>query len=175
LLKRYFQCAGLMPAREINVYCINENPKISREELKFATKFMYSLLVSRKMHDATNIWVESREIYDKQKMDGRASVKGDSWAKSPMDFNILLNTRSSKRIQLLTLAHELVHVKQFSKNQLGRHWEEDGINYVIWKKRRVNVDKKSYWFLDWEVEAFGKQEGLYHSYKTFLKEHKIKF
>jgi len=161
--------------KEIHVYTLNENPKLSREELKFATKYMYSLLVSRKIHDNTNISIESKEVHDKQELEGQVRIIGDIDKKSPRNFHLLLNTKSSKNRQLLTLAHELVHVKQFAKNQLGISWEEDGVNYCLWKKRKINVDRRGYWNLDWEIEAFGRQEGLLHRYKKFIKEHEIKF
>lgn len=54
-----------------------------------------------------------------------------------------------------TLAHEMVHVKQFAKGQLQ---SEDGKNY--WMGKRVTRRVK---YLDqpWEVEAFQRQEILF--------------
>ncbi len=160
--------------RECNVYTLNENEKITREELKFATKFMLSLITSRKVHNKLNIWVESKDIRHKEKMDGTAGVRGDH-TKSPRNFNVVLNSLCSRNRQLLTLAHELVHVKQFAINQLGLSWTSDGVNFTRWKRRDVNTDKVHYWDLPWEVEALGRQEGLLHRYKKFVKEQGIKF
>jgi hypothetical protein len=54
-----------------------------------------------------------------------------------------------------TLAHEMVHVKQFAKGHLR---SEDGKTY--WKGQRV-MNRVKYLDQPWELEAFAKQEILF--------------
>ena len=57
------------------------------------------------------------------------------------------------------LAHEMVHVKQFA---LGELVDNPGGKTVKWQGKRVSVrDDDGYWTLPWEIEAYGRQPGLY--------------
>jgi hypothetical protein len=159
----------------MNVYLKGKNEKINEEELVFAARFMYRLLVSEYTHDRTNVWIYQEPLVHKYKLEGEVHVLDDYSIRNPKNFKIRLNNTASKRMQLHTLAHELVHVKQYTKNQLGYSWEEDDINYTNWRGKPVNIDKKCYWDLPWEVEAHGKEKGLYHRYKKFLQKHKMNF
>lgn len=55
----------------------------------------------------------------------------------------------------ITLAHEMVHVKQLAKGVLRT---ENGIKY--WRGRRYS-NRAKYMNLPWELEAFAKQEILF--------------
>ncbi len=55
----------------------------------------------------------------------------------------------------VTLAHEMVHVKQLAKGILQT---KGGVNY--WKGRRYRRDTK-YLNMPWEIEAFSKQELIF--------------
>ena len=57
------------------------------------------------------------------------------------------------------LAHEMVHVKQFA---LGELVDNPSGKTVKWQGKRVSVrDDDGYWTLPWEIEAYGRQPGLY--------------
>lgn len=60
------------------------------------------------------------------------------------------------------LAHELVHVKQYSSGELV-----DQGNSCLWYNKEyaeVVTGSDEYYLSPWEVEAFGKQVGLYRMY-----------
>lgn len=72
----------------------------------------------------------------------------------------LIEADSSQRMRglLITIAHEMVHVKQFARNEqkqmlVGGVWK--------WKGKPVDVDKTDYWELPWEIEANGREVGLF--------------
>lgn len=58
---------------------------------------------------------------------------------------------------LKTVAHELVHVKQYAKGELkpGR------FDAPVWQGRSVSLTKNNYWDLPWEIEAHGREHGLF--------------
>ena len=68
---------------------------------------------------------------------------------------ILLRQCSSLEKLGLTLAHEMVHVKQLAKGKLK---SKNGIRY--WNGRAVSR-KVKYLNQPWEIEAFSKQELLF--------------
>jgi hypothetical protein len=65
---------------------------------------------------------------------------------------VISPTRKLKDIGL-TLAHEMVHVKQLAKGILKN--KQNGVN--IWAGKRY-TNKIAYLDMPWEIEAFSKQE-----------------
>jgi hypothetical protein len=74
------------------------------------------------------------------------------------EYEIKLCTSRSEKDRLVTLGHELVHVRQYLYRELE---EADEVNNVRW--HGVDCDA-SYWDAPWEVEAFGLQDKLYNAY-----------
>ena len=79
-------------------------------------------------------------------------------ATAPLDvidsYVVLIKPRSLKDMGI-TLAHEMVHVKQLAKGTLK---QVNGVNYWNGKRYRKN---HRYLNLPWEIEAFSKQELLF--------------
>lgn len=67
------------------------------------------------------------------------------------DFEILLNRKSSRKNQIATIIHEMVHVKQFALGELkqyargGYRWLGKSISY--------ENEKEAYETIPWEIEA----------------------
>lgn len=69
---------------------------------------------------------------------------------------------------LAVLAHEMVHVKQYSTGELV-----DKGKYCLWKGTKFDEfepNSEEYFFSPWEVEAFGMQVGLYRMYCRSIEE-----
>lgn len=61
------------------------------------------------------------------------------------------------------LAHEMVHVKQFTKGELV---DNPSGKTAKWQGKRVSIrDDDRYWSLPWEIEAYGRQPGLYGRFR----------
>ena len=58
---------------------------------------------------------------------------------------------------LETLAHEMVHVKQYARRELKPRVD-------CWMGKTYNPKKVSYWDLPWEIEAHGRETGLFVRY-----------
>lgn len=147
--------------------------KISRKELKFATEFIFAHLVSKKIHDSTEITIKSIKTNDDHKEMGK--LFGKTYQLDQYKYRIDLNKDLSRKIILQTLAHELVHVKQYTKKQLGVTYMIDGSYFGIWKKKSFNMDGLNYFFTPWEVEAAGKENGLYQVYEHYIYNANLKF
>tara|TARA_B100000780_G_scaffold194041_1_gene136819 strand:+ start:2664 stop:3044 length:381 start_codon:yes stop_codon:yes gene_type:complete len=76
----------------------------------------------------------------------------------PRDIDIDLNCKMTLRLLLETLAHELVHAKQFARGELyqssvhGKH---------RWQGKWMPAKLPNYWDLPWEIEAHGRETGLF--------------
>lgn len=75
-------------------------------------------------------------------------------------FEIKVDRQMSLRKKLLSVAHELVHVKQFSRKEL-EHTES--VSYSTWYGKRYRTTNK-YWELPWEIEAYGMELGLFNQW-----------
>jgi hypothetical protein len=78
------------------------------------------------------------------------------------DFEIEVAKGKSVRETLMTIAHEMVHIKQFCMGEL-----KDGLvpaTTSVWKGKIINEKSTDYWDLPWEIEAFGREKGMYHRF-----------
>ena len=73
----------------------------------------------------------------------------------------------SLRKKLLSVAHEMVHVKQFTRKELEH---TSSINRQLWRGKNYNT-KNRYYDLPWEIEAYGREFGLF---TMWIKENGIK-
>jgi len=74
------------------------------------------------------------------------------------DFSIEVDHTQGLRTMLETIAHEMVHVKQYARNEMTDWVIED--KFYKWKGDFV-PEKTNYWDLPWEIEANGKEVGLF--------------
>tara|TARA_R110001632_G_scaffold137306_3_gene252969 strand:+ start:108 stop:542 length:435 start_codon:yes stop_codon:yes gene_type:complete len=70
------------------------------------------------------------------------------------EFEIEVDRTLSYRKMLETVAHEMVHVKQYARRELHP-------SIAAWRGKTYNTTKTSYWDLPWEIEAHGRETGLF--------------
>jgi len=151
----------------MKIFLKGKNDKITRDELKIAIKYFARNLMSERLCKNLTISLKSDINY---------SVDGSSvWVDSnnrPREFEIIINSRIGKRRQLITLAHEMVHIKQHAKGELKsllfRREER-------WHGSYIKENEMSYFEKPWEIEAYGRELGLYQMYMQWKKDYKIKF
>lgn len=76
----------------------------------------------------------------------------------PNDFVIQIDPDQKVGMILNTLAHELVHVKQWAKGEFYQHQSNE--NVFTFQKMRYNIARVDYWDQPWEIEAHGRAIGL---------------
>lgn len=140
-----------------NKYVTGKNRAKVRSAANF---FMKELLSARK---ASNTFVEIR-LLDLQGAHGFCSLhedEGDLY--SPKSFTIDIDGKMSVRQILETLAHEMIHMRQFRNKELG--YRE---NHTLFRGRAYRLDMP-YHKEPWEKEAYRKEGPLL---AKFLKEYK---
>lgn len=83
---------------------------------------------------------------------------------SPRYFDIYINQKLGVKPTLKTIAHECVHVWQFATNQLRFYHDEK----IVFRKKSFNPKEIDYWELPSEIDAFGREEGLFSRYIDHL-------
>ena len=120
----------------------------SRRNKKFVEAILPSMIYQLKLENCTKAVV----IRIKDECDGNQGITVDLSELTGCYMVVIKPTRKLKDIGL-TLAHEMVHVKQLAKGILKN--KQNGVN--IWAGKRY-TNKVAYLDMPWEIEAFSKQE-----------------
>lgn len=89
----------------------------------------------------------------KMKEFGYASVEEYNSRKQPREFLIEIHPGLGARMILETLAHEMVHVKQYIMG-------ETNDELSMWRGDSIDYDSLDYWNHPWEIDAHGREGGL---------------
>ena len=65
---------------------------------------------------------------------------------------------------IATLAHELVHVKQYVYGEYVKFTRADKEHLIKWCGEYIDHQTTPYWEYPWEIEACGLEVCLYHQY-----------
>ena len=141
-----------------------KNEKIKRKEIIFAANFFGNLLMKR-LHKKLNIDFKFVSLSDS--VNGYCHVYDDD--PRPKWFEIELRRGMDRDNIISTMAHEMVHIKQFARRELI---DLDTRELPKYMGERFNTEKISYWDQPWEIEAFGREVGLVTRYRTCLSEDK---
>ena len=134
-------------------------------KLEEAARFFADLL----LHSRTvQKLVIDLEIVKKLDVDGECISEDEH--KNPRYFTIRLKAQKIEDM-IKTLSHELVHVKQYAKNELGKEMSlargGKGLRIVSrWHGEYWFPKGKEdgYWDAPWEIEAYGREVGLYQKW-----------
>lgn len=141
-----------------------------------ACKFYAETLLSKPIQSKLILDIE---IESNLEDDNQGECFPEDENRNPRYFTIRLKKRSDNAM-IKALAHEMVHIKQFAKNELSYKFKE--VRNSLPKKMNVAFDtiwgneiwkpKKNehlYWDAPWEIEAYGKEPGLFYK---FLEQYK---
>lgn len=141
------------------VGCGREN----RKGIQCAIEWMLTALLGKRL--TANIELRVQFLSELE-----GSVGDCEWIDNniaPRKFLIRISQSQSKRQQLITLAHELVHLKQFATNQLFDYAINSDLSR--WQRRKIDSTKYAYRDLPWEQDAYTAQQFLFHAYRTWAK------
>lgn len=83
------------------------------------------------------------------------------------EFEITIHNKLSKKETLLALAHEMVHLKQYARGELKDIFRP--VRMVRWMGENIDPEATDYWELPFEIEAFGRERGLYIKFMNILR------
>ena len=132
--------------------------KSVRKLIETAAWYYAEKLMGKRTIDNLEIHIKlKRGLYKKDNTEGTAIWEfGESYP--PKEFTIELDCGVKIRNMLITLAHEMVHIKQWRK---GEMYEYAKLGKVRFMKTKYDMNDLNYWDYPWEIEAFGRQLGLF--------------
>lgn len=142
--------------------------KTPRFLVKKAAKFYGEYLMGRKLAENVNITIKFGVLEDKN--DYAFCDWIDDNHRSRV-FMITIDSGLSRKETLMALAHEMVHVKQYAKGELKDIFRP--VRMTKWHGEKYLLDNMDYWEQPWEIEAYGRERGLYIKMMATLKDESI--
>jgi len=137
---------------------IKGSNKALRKLVESATWYYAEKLMGKRLMSGLEITIKlKKNLLSKEGNEGSAIWEDDGYR--PKEFTIELDTTVKIRNLLITLAHEMVHVKQWAKDEMYEYMNVAGL--VRFKGEKVHMVITDYWDYPWEIEAYGKQLGLF--------------
>ena len=138
------------------------------DKLEAAARFFASQLLHTRTVNKIELDLEIVKTLD---VEGECISEDDH--KNPRYFTIRIK-RAPIDEMIKVLAHEMVHVKQYAKNELGKELAlargGKGLKIVTrWQGEFWSPKSKEdeYWDAPWEIEAYGREVGLHHKWVAF--------
>ena len=142
--------------------------------MKLTIKGRTTKKVPRKLIEAAARWY-GKKVFDKKlnskihltihfkKMD--LDLLGECVYKDPKKCNykydVFINKDMGERRILTTLAHEMVHAAQYASGRYVSYKRESMMHLVKYHGEHYDTNVVDYWDHPWEIEASGREMGLY--------------
>lgn len=155
ILSRFIRKMNESPENnQLKVYISGKHDGLTKKQIRQATRTYLNYLVGNRMTDKLTIFIKFVP-HDK-------IFHGDmTWLDSnhrPREFQINITYNKSKKRMLTTLAHEMIHVKQFVKGEMKDYISHDRPS--TWYGKPIK-NSTNYFKLPWEVEAHGREHEVY--------------
>jgi len=118
-------------------------------------------LMSKRMADSLEVSISLyKDLFLKEGSYGDVEVL-DEEARRPKKFKIRVDSCMTLRNMLTTVAHEMVHVKQYATEEMRGLSRRTSFIPMTKYKGELYYDHMSYWEQPWELEAHGWERGLF--------------
>jgi hypothetical protein len=135
-----------------------KNDAVSRKELKYVLNFFGNILLGPRLGKNVSIDLYNCDL-SRHEM---GFCNPTYWEYNrPRDFEILLNSNLPKDEQIVTLAHEMVHVKQYARNE----WKVYDDDIHRWRGKTIYMPESKYKKMPWEKEARLSEPWLHQFYE----------
>tara|TARA_B100001971_G_C17777989_1_gene328295 strand:- start:6 stop:485 length:480 start_codon:yes stop_codon:yes gene_type:complete len=144
---------------------IKGSNKSVRKLVEYATWFYAEKLLGTRLMSGLEININlKRNLLSKSGCEGTAIWEDEGFR--PKEFTIELDSSVKLRNLLITLAHEMVHIKQWAKDEMYEYMKP---HMVRFKGEKLHLKEVEYWDYPWEIEAYGKQLGLFVRFCEYME------
>jgi hypothetical protein len=129
------------------------------KDFKFYVKdsvlfYAEQLIPSKRLRNNVHLTVKFNEKLD---FWGLASIEDYNASNKPRQFLIEMHPWIGAKSIIKTLAHEMVHIKQFVNGETNETLSK-------WKGTPIDSDNLDYYLHPWEMEAYSLEPGLFTKY-----------
>lgn len=146
----------------------NDPVKIQKSTVRKAAFFFSNSLLSTRLNNKINLRIVFiKDFYKVSKCLGTCTWTDNN--DRPREFEIELDDNLSPKQTLRALAHEMVHLKQYATGQMKDMYSDQSTKWEGKIHKYVSEQTNDYWTYPWEIEAYGREVGLYVMFKKHLK------
>lgn len=146
----------------------NDPVKIQKSTVRKAAFFFSNSLLSTRLNNKINLKIIFiKDFYKLSKCLGTCTWLDNN--DRPKRFEIELDANLSAKETLRALAHEMVHLKQYATGQMKDMYSNQSTKWEGKIHKYVSEQTNDYWTYPWEIEAYGREVGLYVMFKKHLK------
>lgn len=169
----------------MRIYIKGVRSKVTRDRIRSSAKFYLTKLMSKRSREKLSIFIN---VLDKSADDdtyGYCDPRGKNPKTGRDEYEITCvhqpKINPLKGNVYRNLAHELVHVKQFATGQMSRYiitqktTSGRRLTGTLWEGKvytntKYEDSEEGYYSSPWEIEAYGREVGLYRLWKQSLGE-----
>lgn len=151
-----------MPRGSFMEIIIRGKPKnLDKKIVRKAVKFYADTLMSSRLHKNIHLTLTFGKLKDGDKGYCDTHYEG----LQVRVFDIKIDKTLSDYEILKTLAHEMVHLKQYAKDEHYNYDRNPARHRFKGEIYEIHNEDKEYWLSPWEVEAYGSEYGLFRAFK----------
>ena len=125
--------------------------------MRSLSEFVINKFFTKPKQDKLNILVSfEKDLFEKTNQYANCIWEDEHYR--PFDFSIQIDPNQKIQLLLNSLAHELVHVKQWAKGEFYQLQRERSV--YKFNGQKFDTTKIDYWDTPWEIEAHGRAIGL---------------
>lgn len=146
----------------MKVYITGKAENISNKEIRDAVYFYLRKLLGKSMSQkiTLDILIEKDLLKTYEMYAAISPLEAET---RPKHYELEIDARLPKKQFLVSLAHEMIHLKQFAKDQMK---DLETKKMTRWLGEYYVEENLDYWSRPWEKEAHENELLLYKSYLT---------
>jgi len=137
------------------ILTVTGGTKIQRQLVEEIANFVHAKLMPRQHNIEVNVELV-RNLNEKEGAFGWCTDEGDK------EYTVTIDSSSQISAMLQTVAHEMVHVKQYARNELKQLARQP---MYRWKNEYLPLETP-YYDQPWEKEAYELEEELYKEWSN---------
>jgi hypothetical protein len=148
----------------MKIHITNCSNPLLRQEARNALNFWAEKLLGSRMSKNVSVSVRFKDgILKEEKIFADMGIK--LTGKLPRSFDVRIESSLGRKRVLMALAHEFTHIKQYVKGEL-----RDANDKTRWMNQTFDNSSTDYYDSPWEIEALGREVGLYIQWLRFKRE-----
>jgi len=133
---------------------------VRREIIRRSAKFYADKLMTARLHSSLTVYIHLVDnLLETEDVRGDCVWVDAAHRGKEFEIRVAYNPDVCMKEVLETLAHEMVHVKQFARGEMRELTSV--VDSLNWNGSRINTAMVDYWDLPWEIEAHGRERGLF--------------
>ena len=146
----------------MKIHVRGPNERLTKKEIRDIVSFSSQILLGKRLSNYITVHV----LNSKLKKYEWGYCGPTDWNNSKhREFEIVLNNTATRKNQIITILHEMIHLKQYARNELVCY----NVGKYKWLGKKIYTDVNDYENLPWEIEAEKSEKVLFEMYREHVR------